>query len=350
MRRSRPYRVQVVLETVADVGEFGLIDRLEALVQGEGLQLPKKTVGIGDDCAVFRPRPGHEILVTCDCMVEGRHYLTEYTTSYDIGRRAMALNISDIGAMGGVPRYAVVSLGLKGDAAVAEIKSLYRGFLSQLNPLGAAIVGGNITKSALTFIDITLIGEVAEGCSILRSTANIGDVILVTGSPGQAAAGLQLLLRVEDGRDLRDDPLVQAYNRPEHRAREGHAIAQGGDATAMIDTSDGLLGDLGHICRESKVGALLDRERLPVSAELRRAASRMGKDPYDFVLGDSDDYELIITCPPDHVNQIRAAIGTVSDLPVTEVGMIVEAAQGIRLIFPDGTRKRVSAAGWDHFG
>jgi thiamine-monophosphate kinase len=337
-------------ETVADVGEFGLIDRLDALIQREGGQLSEKTLGIGDDCAVFRPSPGHEILVTCDCMVEGRHYLPEHTTPFDLGRRAMALNISDIGAMGGVPCYAVVSLGLRGDTAVAELESMYRGFLAETNPLGAAIVGGNITKSDVTFIDITLIGEVAEGRAIRRSAANIGDVILVTGYPGQAATGLQRLLSADEGRNLREDPLVQAYNRPEHRAREGKAIAQAGGASAMIDTSDGLLGDLGHICEGSKVGALLYRERLPVSEDLREAASQMGKDPYDLVLSESDDYELLISCPEDHVNQIRATIGTISGIPVTEIGRIVEAAQGIQLIFPDGTRRSVSAAGWDHFG
>jgi thiamine-monophosphate kinase len=118
----------------------------------------------------------------------------------------------------------------------------------------------------------------------------------------------------------------------------------------MIDTSDGLLGDLGHICQGSKVGALLYRERLPMNEDLRTAAYQLGKDPYEFVLGESDDYELIITCPQDHVNQIQAVIGTVSDIPVAEVGRIVEAAQGIQLVSPDGTRRSVSAAGWDHFG
>jgi thiamine-monophosphate kinase len=337
-------------ETVTDVGEFGLIDRLDALIQREGGRLSEKTLGIGDDCAVFRPNPGHEILVTCDCMVEGRHYLPEHTTPFDLGRRAMALNISDIGAMGGAPRYAVVSLGLKGDTAVAELVSMYRGFLAETNPLGAAIVGGNITKSDVTFIDITLLGEVPEGQAVRRSTANVGDVILVTGYPGQAVAGLQLLLSAGREGDLRANPLVQAYNRPEHRAREGQAIAQAGGASAMIDTSDGLLGDLGHICRESKVGALLYRERLPVSEDLREAASRTGKDPYELVLSESDDYELIITCPRDQVNQIRATIATTSDIPVTAVGRIVEATRGIQLVLPDGTKRSVSAAGWDHFG
>jgi thiamine-monophosphate kinase len=117
----------------------------------------------------------------------------------------------------------------------------------------------------------------------------------------------------------------------------------------MIDTSDGLLGDLGHICQGSEVGALLYRERLPISDNLRAAAARIGKDPYGLILGESDDYELIITCPRNHVNRIRSAIGMVSDIPVTEVGRIAAADQGIQIISPDGASKSVSAAGWDHF-
>jgi thiamine-monophosphate kinase len=233
--------------------------------------------------------------------------------------------------------------------AVAEIESMYRGFLAETNPLGATIVGGNITKSDSMFIDITVIGEVAEGCSTLRSTAKIGDVILVTGFPGQAAAGLQLLLNEEERDGLRKDPLVLAYNRPEHRAREGQAIARAGGVSAMIDTSDGLLGDLGHICRESNVGALLYRERLPMSEHLRATALHLGRDPYDLVLGESDDYELIITCPQDHVDRIRATIAEVSDVPVTEVGRIEASAHGIRVVFPGGTIRSVTVAGWDHF-
>ena len=337
-------------ETVTDVGEFGLIDRLDALIQREGGGLSDQTVGIGDDCAVFRPQRGHEILVTCDCMVEGRHYLPEHTTPFDLGRRAMVQNISDIGAMGGTPRYAIVSLGLRGDLAVAAVESMYRGFLAETNPLGARILGGNITKSDSMFIDITVIGEVAEGCSMLRSTARIGDVILVTGFPGQAAAGLQLLLKANEHDGLHENPVVQAYNRPEHRAREGQAIAQAGGASAMIDTSDGFLGDLGHICRKSGVGALLYWEKLPVSDGLRGAAAHLGRDPYDLVLGQSDDYELIVTCPRGNVDRVRATIATVSDLLVTEVGRIETAAHGIRVVLPDGTTRSVTAAGWDHFG
>ena len=337
-------------ETVADIGEFGLIDRIHDLIRKEGVQTSGLTLGIGDDAASFLPRAGYEVLVTCDCMVEGRHYLPHHITPLELGRRAMVMNISDIGAVGGHPLYALVSLGLRSETKVSYVEAMYRGFVAELNPFEASIIGGNLTKSGDgVFIDITLIGEVECGKSVLRSTANVGDAILVTGYPGQAAAGLQLLLQAQRNGNLPDNPLVSVYNTPSHRAREGEAIAKSGYATAMIDTSDGFIGDLGHICEESGVGATLVQEKLPISEILRLAALELGQDPYDLILKDSDDYELIITCSPDHVDQIRAAVATLSDAPVAEVGWITNMAQEIKLILPDGTQNEIKPAGWDHF-
>jgi thiamine-monophosphate kinase len=337
-------------ELLADIGEFGLIERIDELLRRESVQTPGLTLGIGDDTASFLPHAGYEVLVTCDCMVEGRHYLPQHITPLELGRRAMVLNISDIGAMGGKPLYALVSLGLRADTPVSDVVAMYRGFVAELNPFGASIIGGNLTKSGDSpFIDITLIGEVEHGKTVRRSTAKVGDAILVTGYPGQSAAGLQLLLQVERMEGLHDHPLVRAYNTPSHRAREGRAIAQSGCVTAMIDTSDGFLGDLGHICKESAVGAELIRENLPISEDLRQAAQKLGQDPYDLVLKDSDDYELIITCSPDHVDQIYSAVSSLSDVPVTEVGRITDVARQITLILSDGTQRGIKPAGWDHF-
>ena len=337
-------------QTLSEIGEFGLIDRIHELLQKEGMRSPGVTIGIGDDTASFRPREGYEILITCDCMVEGRHYLPDHIMPLDLGRRAMALNISDIGAMGGRPLYALVSLGLKSDTLVADVEAIYRGFIVELNPFEASVIGGNVTKTEhAMFIDITLVGEVEQGRMARRSGARTGDAILVTGYPGESAAGLHLLLNAQPREDLCKHSLVQAYNTPSHRAREGEAIAQSGYATGMIDTSDGFLGDLGHICKESGVGATLILEKLPVREMLRGAATRMGMDPLELVLQESDDYELIITSSADNVDGICSTVAAVSKVPVTEVGRITEAAHGIKLIQPDGTARAVTPAGWDHF-
>jgi thiamine-monophosphate kinase len=337
-------------ETLADLGEFGLIDRLNNIVRRVGVQAPRLSLGIGDDAACFRPHDGYELLITCDCVVEGRHYLPDHIDPQDLGRRAMALNISDIGAMGGRPLYALISLGLKNDPPIADVEAMYHGFLSELNPFEASIIGGNLTKSGNgLFIDITLIGEVEQGKMTQRSTAKKGDAILITGYPGQAAIGLELLLHAGVDEDLRDHPIVRAYNTPSHRAWEGRAVALSGYATAMIDTSDGFLGDLGHLCEESGVGALLIQEKLPVSDDLIRTSEQQGKDPYQAVLGESDDYELIITCDPENVDRIRNILGSLNQDPVSEVGTITDASDGIRLTLPDGTTQALVPSGWDHF-
>ncbi len=339
-----------MLETLADIGEFGLIARIDDLLRREGIQTPGMTMGIGDDAASFLPRAGYELVITCDSVVEGRHYLPDRISFHDLGRRSMALNISDIGAVGGNPLYALVSLGLKGDTPVADVEDIYRGFITELNPFEASVIGGNLTKSGNgIFIDITLIGEAEQGKIVRRSSARAGDVILVTGYPGQAAAGLQLLLNSQPTEDLSGHPLVRVYNTPSHRAREGRAIARTGYATSMIDTSDGFIGDLGHICQESGVGALLIREKLPVSGDLQKTAKKLEQDPYDLVLKDSDDYELIITCSSDHVDQIKDTVSKISNVPISEVGRITDASDSVKLILPDGTQREIVPAGWDHF-
>ncbi len=337
-------------ETLADMGEFGLIRRIRELLEKEGIVTPGVSLGIGDDAAAFRPGEGVELLVTCDCMLEGRHYLREFITPLDLGRRAMAINISDIGAMGGKPLYALLSLGLRADTAVEDIEEMYRGFMEELNPFGASIIGGNITKTDhCPFIDVTLIGEAEKDKIMRRSTARAGDVVLVTGYPGQAAAGLRMLLEGKGGKDMKDHPLVRAYNRPSHRAREGHAIGRSGLATSMIDISDGLLGDLGHICEESGVGAELFEEKLPLSSHIINMQLGPGLNIYDLVMGDSDDYELIITCSHENIDRLRSVVAGVSDVPVSEVGSIIEYPKGIRLVSKDGTKRETRPSGWDHF-
>ena len=336
--------------TLAQVGEFGLIDRIHEIVRVEGVKLPKNTLGIGDDCAAFQPRPGYELLVTCDCMVENRHYLPRFISPEDMGRRAMTLNISDVGAMGGRPRYALVSLGLRSSTLLEDVMAIYRGFLAELNPFQAFVIGGNVTKSTdANFIDITLIGEVETGQMVRRSTAKPGDVILVTGYPGQSASGLEILLQAETGESWDGNPLVNAYQCPAHRAFEGRAVAGTGLANAMIDTSDGLLGDLGHICDESAVGATLYEKDLPISEALRQFAETSGRGTLDYVLKESDDYELMVTCTPDHVAGICDAVADTSDVPVTRIGTVTGNKGRIEIIDTAGDSRSVAVSGWDHF-
>jgi thiamine-monophosphate kinase len=338
-----------MVQTLADIGEFEFIRRIRKLLGRAGIQSGGLTLGVGDDCASFQPEAGVQILVTCDCMVEGRHYLKDYMTPVDIGRRAMVMNISDIGAMGGYPLYALVSLGLTEDTPIKDIEDIYQGFIEELRPFQASLIGGNVTKSQdFNFIDITLIGKAEKDTILRRSTARIGDAVLVTGYPGQAAAGLRLLLDWDKDRYPESHPLISAYTRPAHKAREGHAIARSGLASSMIDISDGLIGDLGHICEESGVGAEVVREKLPVSEHMSGIDLESG-DLYDMVLNDSDDYELIVTCPPENVEMIRSIVTEINNVRVSEIGSITDASEGLKIVLPDGSRCNLTSHGWDHF-
>jgi thiamine-monophosphate kinase len=339
------------METLKDAGEFGLIRRIRELIGKDGAPGTGLVLGAGDDTAAVAPTPGHDVLLTCDCMVEGRHFLKSCMSPYETGRRAMAANISDIGAMGGSPRWALVSLGLENETPVGDVMEMYRGFLDLLNPFNALIAGGNVTCSSDgVFIDITLVGEVPKGRMVGRSGARPGDAVLVTGFPGQAAAGLDLLLSGEAaGRSPEALALEASYKDPGHRALEGRLIAETGLASAMIDTSDGLTGDLGHICEESRAGAEIYEEDLPVSDALGWEGRRRGVDARALALRASDDYELIVTCQPSDIEALKEAVAGAGPVPVTRVGWITNSPGRLDLVRSDGTRMPLKTGGWDHF-
>ncbi len=337
-------------ETLAHVGEFGLIRRIRDLLKARGAAGTGLIFGAGDDTAAMTPRPGHDILATCDAMVEGRHFVRSFMSPREIGRRAMAVNVSDIAAMGGFPRWALVSLGLDANVPVKEVLETYEGILDQLNPLNAVVAGGNITRcDGGSFIDITLIGEVETGRMVKRAGARPGDAILVTGYPGQAAAGLGSLVEEPSPSAPEALPLIRAYRTPTPRIPEGQAIAATGLANAMIDTSDGFLGDLAHVCEESGTGVEIMEDALPVSGPLTWYAGRKGVNPQDLVLGESDDYELIFTCAPMHVEALKSAIARVSDLPVSNVGWMTDEPGRFQLTRLGGGKEDLKPKGWDHF-
>lgn len=336
------------VQTVSSLGEFGLIEHLNRVVEAEGCRPAGLELGIGDDAALLQPVAGTQLAVTCDVLLEGRHFLPEVLAGAALGRRAMAVNLSDLAAMGASPQYAFVSLGLRADTAVAEVVGWYRGFTAALRPWGAGIAGGNMTRvDGPQFIGVTLIGEVSPGKALRRSDARPGDAVLVTGFPGQAAAGLQLLQR--GGAGLENHPLVRAFLAPEPRVAEGRFLAECGLVRAAIDTSDGLLADLGHLCVASGVGARLWVDRLPVSPALAASAASLAVDPLSWVLGPSDDYELILTCAQEEVGAVSAGVAERGGVPVHHIGTLNPRAGCLELVAADGANRPVEAAGWNHF-
>ena len=299
--------------------------------------------GIGDDCAVWRGDVANQ-LAKVDCQVEGVHFTLDILGWEDLGWKALAVNLSDIAAMGGIPRYALVSLGLPPNTEVENVLSLYRGMLELAKVSGTAIVGGNMSGSPFVFVDVNVIGKTGnpQGKYLSRSTAEAGDLIAVTGWLGTAAAGLEMLRGKLKFKPDVTRCLKQAFTRPEPRLAEGRMLVENG-VEAGIDISDGLLADISHVCKASRVGAVVELEKLPIKSEVREA---FGPKAFEMALSGGEDYQLLFTGKKAVIERVCQ----VSSYPVTIIGEIT-AKNGGQIVVIDeaGKRVRVQKTGWDHF-
>ena len=323
--------------------EFRLIDRLR---ERTALARDDVRLGIGDDAALLAVPAGQELAVAIDTMVEGVHFLRD-TAPADLGWKALAVNLSDLAAMGASPAWALLALTLpSADSAVAMhafVDGLADGFAALARPHRLALVGGDTTRGPLT-LSVAVHGFVPQGQALRRSGAQIGDAILVTGTLGDAAAGLHLLQH--PGTDVAAGPreeLIRRLHRPTPRLEAG--IALRGQASACIDVSDGLLADLAHICAASGVGAELDAAALPRSPAL--LALFDAEAARDFALGGGDDYELCFTVPAEHLTAVQRAFAQL-ETSATVIGRIV-AGDGVRVRAADGTWLPPQRTGWEHF-
>lgn len=332
-------------KTIQQVGEFGLIERIEVVV---GSTARDGFLGIGDDAAILSPSEGCQTVLSCDVMVEGRHFRKDLMTPEETGARAAAVSMSDLAAMGALPTASIISLGLRQDTTVAWVESFYRGFRNLADRYNAEILGGNITSvEGDCFIDVTVLGEVPAGEALLRSGAAPGDAILVTGFPGSSAAGLAILCQSED--ETQDFPLLcRSYIAPVPRIEAGILLREMGVLSAAIDVSDGLAGDLRHILDASGVGARIYSQSIPIAPELKEYVGRHGVSAIDIAIGPSDDYELLFTCPSE---QAEAVVNSLAEtgLPIAMIGRITEGTGELELM--DGRNKgmKLQDAGWDHF-
>jgi thiamine-monophosphate kinase len=340
---------------ITQLGEFGLIERIRAALPEPG---PNVIVGIGDDVAVLKAAAmvaaSESVwLATCDVQVEGAHFLRTATPPRSLGRKSLAINLSDIASAGGIPRYALVSLGLPGDLEVGFIDELYAGLREEATAFGVDIVGGNISRSRLgIFIDVFLLGEAIRENVVLRSGAAVGDRVMVTGTVGDAAAGVALLLNpeLEKATDAAYEEIARSRrDRPTPRVREGALIGSLRQASAMIDVSDGIAGDLRHICEKSAVSFRLHAGTLPVR-HANRALSRAARgDEWHFALHGGEDYELLFTAPPDRADQLARRISSETGTTVSVIGEIIPAGERPELVLPDGSSHPMEGSGWDHF-
>lgn len=333
---------------IADLGEFALIDRLNAIVAAERADL---ITGIGDDVAVLDRDGDQYLLTTVDSQIEHVHFLREHIDPVDLGHRALAINLSDIAAKGGRPLYALVSLALPASTAVDWVEALYRGMRATANACDLLIVGGNIARSSNEIsIHVTVLGQVVREHLLLRSGAQPGDLVAVTGELGAAAAGLRLLLdsSLQVSSEQRAAALARQF-RPQARLAEGALIARSGAATAMLDLSDGLSSDIGHICSSSAVGVRLWAARLPISAATRAVAGAAGLPAWELALSGGEDYELCCTLKPERAAELTAQLAGIG-MALSIVGEVLPQAAGKRFVLPDGSEIALDAAGWQHFG
>lgn len=324
---------------LAKIGEFGLIKAISSIAdKEEGV-----VMGVGDDAAVLTPSPGKVFLVTTDLLLEGVHFTSELTDFHRLGRKALAVNLSDIGGCGGIPTAFLVSLAIPPETEVASVQALYKGMIEQARTYGVSLVGGDTSRGKELMISITLIGKVEERNVVYRSGAKPGDRIFVTGTLGDSALGLKMLKNgVQEG-----DP-VRRHLDPTPRSKEGPMIARRGLATAMIDISDGLIADLGHILEASNVGAQIYLAQLPLSASYRTHVKRYYKNPYLLALAGGEDYELLFTAEAGREEAVKKLAADVG-IPITPIGEIVKAPAGVTIVGADGKRIPVEQGGHDHF-
>ncbi len=330
---------------VSELGEFGLIELLADIVdKSKNLRdnsWQQLLIGIGDDAAAWQGDNTIQ-LATTDSLVQDTHFDPNITTWEELGWKAIAVNLSDIAAMGGIPTYALISLALPDDLETDCISSLYQGMAQIANQFGVAIVGGNITSASETMITVTVLGSLKSASALTRSAAMPGDQIAVTGYLGLSAAGLKMLKQNLSFDSETSRLLRQSHLRPVPRVKEGQILISNG-VRAAIDISDGLIADLAHICKASKVSAKIKKDLVPIHPAVR---VNFKPDYEQLALSGGEDYELLFTASSQIIDRVKQAISC----PVTIIGEITKGTPGqVTLIDTAGKNIPWQKTGWEHF-
>ena len=335
--------------------EFDFIKRIRARAEklGSGRELVR---GIGDDGAVIGQHSGRDTVVTTDLLVEDIDFRRDATPPRLLGYKALAVSLSDIASMGARPRWALLSIGVPRELwDSAFIDAFYEGFFAMADKYEIQLIGGDVSRTPESIvIDSIVLGECASKREISRSGAKPGDHLFVTGSLGGSAAGLRLIergARLDDdlGSDRGDSRLLHGlllrHLQPEPRVGWGLVLGEEQLASAMIDLSDGLSSDLHHLCREGKVGAVLESARIPLCPLVSELCGRRALDPLLLALNGGEDFELLFTVAPDNITRLPSKVDGV---PLTHIGEIKEASEGVRIA--EGSRRwDLEPHGWDHF-
>ena len=328
------------MHTVSDLGERDLIVRITAR-----LAMPAwVVVGPGDDAAVIVPERGTLDVLTTDAQVEGIHFDHRFVPPDAIGHRALAVNLSDLAAMGARPRAVLLSLVLPDALDVAIVDGMLDGLLALASAHNAVVVGGNISRTpGPMMVDVTVVGSVRPRRLLTRAGARPGDGVYVTGTIGDGSVGLQSL-RTSRG----PAPLAcqERYLRPQPRVRAGMLLGRNRAASACMDTSDGLADAVRQVAEASRVGIALDAKALPIGDEVRQWHDAHGDAVIDAAIGAGDDYELLFTVRPAHRGRLRDVRQRLGGLPVTRIGVVTKER---RLSIRAEAGERPLPEGFDHF-
>jgi thiamine-monophosphate kinase len=320
---------------LSNLGEFELIDWIREQAGGAD----HLALGIGDDCAIQKLGPDQDLLISTDLLIEGVHFKREWTTLYNLGRKAAAVNISDIAAMGGAPQSLFLGIGRPAQISDLDMKELLSGFIYETQMHGAVLAGGDSCGSpGPLMLSVTVQGTVATDEAICRQGASYGDAIYVSGTLGDSALALQLL----QAGQIPEKSLAERFHLPSPRVELGKFLSARQIATAMLDVSDGLLADLGHILTASEVGAELELDMIPLSAAFQHQQSKQPS-IRDLALSGGEDYELVFTSP---LKDLAEQTGLTT--PVARIGTITQKG-GIQIRQADGQLYHCQRAGFDHF-
>lgn len=327
-----------MLAGVSDPGEFTRLSRLRHLLGGDADGVP---VGVGDDAAVIAVG-GVDVVVCVDTIVEGVHFRRDLSDPADVGWKAIAVNVSDVAAMGGRPRAAVVALNRPPDLAEADVEGLYTGMAEAAARWGAPVVGGDTVTAGEWSVAVTVLGELDGRPAVRRAGARPGDAVLLAGAIGAAAAGLAV-----DAAGGRPDPAhLAAHRRPQALPATGAALARAG-ATAMIDVSDGLGADARHICEASGVHLVLDTTAVE-GCVAAGVADAVGEGWLDLALGGGEDFVLLATVPADLAADAVAAVRAAGETSATVIGTVTAGDDREVWLIGDGGRRRIDHLGYDH--
>jgi len=327
---------------LSQIGEFGLIDLIRKRFPATDKNL---LVGIGDDAAVIKITPERFLIFTTDTLREGVHFDLTYYSHQQVGWKAMAANLSDVAAMGGIPTFGLVSLGLPKNKKTEDVLRIYQGMFGLAKRFGCKLCGGDLFLSSEIVITLTLLGEVEPEFLVRRSGAKPGDLICVTGDLGQSQAGLEIIKNKKSSKPS----WLKKHLQPLPRVNEARKLAKTLTLTSMIDISDGLSSDLYHIAEESKVGALIFAQEIPIGRSLLRMASVLRKSPLDLASRSGEEYELLFTIPKTQKEKLQLLKRKTPGLKITLIGEIKEKKEGLKILDSKGKLKKLKKSGYSHF-